>query len=524
MSFLKKNYFLIIILILLAYSISTFNLIEVGIMEARNFQTAKEMVEDNNWLLPTLNGEPRYQKPPLPTWLTAFSVLLFNSKSIIFYRIPAILFLFVIGITSYFFSLKIKFNKQESIINGLISLSSIYIIAIIFEAPWDIFAHSFMFLAIYYLFSSLENKFTLKKNILIGLLIGLSIMSKGPISIYVLLIPFLLSYLLVYKKINVSISDLIQILFVSIISGGLWYIYVYIQDYQTLLDTTSQETKNWFNYNLKPFYYYWDFFINSGIWLIPAITSLILPFINSKISINKNHLLTCYWVIISVILLSLIPEKKTRYIVPVLIPLALNTGFYINYIIKYSKQKSISSIWPIYLNFILISIAGIIIPVIYIYNYGFSFFSTITIIIALSFIYNFYKREFDKVIYLKIILFFTMINFILPQMYSNTNTNYTSTDKLHHDIKELKLYSDYNITPDLIWNLNTKVRKLELSKINDSIFVLISNENFDATNVNIIENKLIIKKKIELDFNTTTEDSNRYKYRLATNLYILSKK
>lgn len=524
MSFLKKYYFLIIILILLIYSISTFNLIEVGIMEARNFQTAKEMVEDNNWLLPTLNGEPRYQKPPLPTWLTALSVLLFNSKSIIFYRIPAILLLFIIGITSYFFSLKIKFNKNESLINGLITVSSIYIIAIIFEAPWDIFAHGFMFLAIYFLFSSLENKFNLKQNILIGLLIGLSIMSKGPISIYVLLIPFLLSYLLVYKKINVSISDLIQILFVSIISGSLWYVYVYIQDYQTLLDTTSQETKNWFNYNLKPFYYYWDFFINSGIWLIPAIASLIFPFINSKISINKNYLLTSYWVIFSVILLSLIPEKKTRYIMPVLIPLALNTGFYINYIIKYSKQKSISSLWPIYLNFILISIAGIIIPAIYIYNYGFSFFSTITIIIALSFIYNFYKREFDKVVYLKIILFFTMINFILPQMYSNTNTNYTSTDKLHHDIKELKLYSDYNITPDLIWNLNKKVRKLELSKINDSIFVLISNKNFDAKNINIIENKLLIKKKIKLNFNTTTEENNRYRDRLATNLYILSKK
>ena len=190
MSFLKKYYFLIIILILLIYSISTFNLIEVGIMEARNFQTAQEMVEDNNWLLPTLNGEPRYQKPPLPTWLTALSVLLFNSKSIIFYRIPAILLLFIIGITSYFFSLKIKFNKNESLINGLITVSSIYIIAVIFEAPWDIFAHGFMFLAIYFLFSSLENKFNLKQNILIGLLIGLSIMSKGPISIYVLLIPF----------------------------------------------------------------------------------------------------------------------------------------------------------------------------------------------------------------------------------------------------------------------------------------------------------------------------------------------
>jgi hypothetical protein len=117
-----------------------------------------------------------------------------------------------------------------------------------------------------------------------------------------------------------------------------------------------------------------------------------------------------------------------------------------------------------------------------------------------------------------------MINFALPQMYSNTNTNYTSTDLFHQDIKELKLYSDYKITADLIWNLNKKVRKLELSKINDSIFVLISNKNFDAKNVNIIENKLLIKKKIKLNFNTTTEENNRYRDRLATNLYILLKK
>ena len=209
---------------------------------------------------------------------------------------------------------------------------------------------------------------------------------------------------------------------------------------------------------------------------------------------------------------------------PVLIPLALNTGFYINYIIKYSKQKSITSIWPIYLNFVLISIASLIIPIIYTYNYGFSFFSIITIIVALIFIYNFYKRDFDNVIYLKIILFFSMINFALPQMYSNTNTNYTSTDLFHQDIKELKLYSDYKITADLIWNLNKKVRKLELSKIDDSIFVLISNKNFDAKNVNIIENKLLIKKKIKLNFNTTTEENNRYRDLLSTNLYILLKK
>ena len=521
MNFLKKYYLLVIVLFLLIYSFSTFNLIEVGIMEARNFQTANEIIENDNWLLPTLNDEPRYQKPPLPTWLTALSVLLFNSKAVIFYRIPAILFLFIIGVTSYFFSLRINFNKSESIINGLITVSSIYVIAIIFEAPWDIFAHGFMFIAIYYLFNSFKNSFTKNHNILIGILIGLSIMSKGPISIYALLIPFLLSYLLVYKKF--SLNNLIIIFFISIVSGGMWYLYVYTQDYNTLVDIGAQETENWSNYNVKPFYYYWDFFINSGIWTIPAITSIILPFINRKISVNKYHLLTCYWVLFSVILLSLIPEKKTRYLMPVLIPLALNTGFYINYIIKYSKQKISPLLLPIYLNFLVIAIFGLIIPITHILNYGISSLPIIGVLITLLFIYNFYKRNFDKAIYLKIILFFTVINFTLPQTYSNTNNDYTSLNSLENEIQNLKLYSDYKITADLIWNLKRKVKKTELSKINDSIFVLISNKNYDSINYEFRENRLNIDKKIKVDFNPTTEDSNRYRDRLATNIYILSK-
>ena len=57
---------------------------EVTIMEARNFITAREMIQDNNWLLTTMNGEPRYQKPPLPTWLTAISGLIFGVNSLLF--------------------------------------------------------------------------------------------------------------------------------------------------------------------------------------------------------------------------------------------------------------------------------------------------------------------------------------------------------------------------------------------------------------------------------------------------------
>lgn len=41
------------------------------IMESRNLVTAREMVHDGHWLVPTMNGELRLEKPPLPTWITA---------------------------------------------------------------------------------------------------------------------------------------------------------------------------------------------------------------------------------------------------------------------------------------------------------------------------------------------------------------------------------------------------------------------------------------------------------------------
>ena len=46
------------------------------IMESRNLIAAREMVEEGNWLIPTMNGELRLAKPPLPTWISAGQLLL----------------------------------------------------------------------------------------------------------------------------------------------------------------------------------------------------------------------------------------------------------------------------------------------------------------------------------------------------------------------------------------------------------------------------------------------------------------
>ena len=339
----------------------------VTIMEARNFITAREMVTDNNWLLTTMNAEARYQKPPFPTWMTALSGLLFGINKVYALRLPAALMVLFSGICIYFLSLKLKLSKKHGLQNGLILMTSFYIFAIINEAPWDIFTHGFMLAGLYFLFGVLEKRSSLWKNVLLSsIFIGLSILSKGPISLYTMFLPFLMSYGFIYKfnDLKKKALPLISLILLFIIIGGWWFLYVRLADSAAFLEIASKETNNWSSYNVKPFYYYWSFFTQSGIWTIPAFIGLLYPYLIKRVENKKVYKFSFWWTISAVILLSIIPEKKPRYLVPVLIPLALNTGFYIQYLIKnfknlHSKKETI----PVYINFGLIAFIGLSLPI-----------------------------------------------------------------------------------------------------------------------------------------------------------------
>lgn len=63
-----KKYIYITLLCIMAFFVNNEVLLP-DIMEARNIVTAREMVSDDSWLVPTMNGELRLEKPPLPTWV-----------------------------------------------------------------------------------------------------------------------------------------------------------------------------------------------------------------------------------------------------------------------------------------------------------------------------------------------------------------------------------------------------------------------------------------------------------------------
>ncbi len=315
----------IVFFIVLIWQLDALN---VTIMEARNFATAREMVEQGNYLLPTLNGEYRLQKPPLPTWITAAFAHVFGVKNLFWLRLPAVL----IGLLGLFYTMKIHLflsrSKDEIILTGGILVTSFYFFQMARSGTWDIYAQSFLVMGIYYYsryFLTAQEKW--KNALLFGLCLAASIMSKGPVGLYGLFLPFLIAFHVIYRSNihSVQFRPLIWSVALSILLSLMWPAYVYFSEAgQAAQAILAKESKNWSTYNIRPFYYYWSFPSQSGIWTLLGAASLAI-YIRWRRILRNSSMIRFYfwWTILIIVLLSVIPEKKSRYLLPVLFPMAL---------------------------------------------------------------------------------------------------------------------------------------------------------------------------------------------------------
>lgn len=520
------------------------DVINVTIMEARNFITAREMVLDGNWLLTTMNGEARYEKPPLPTWLTAISGMIFGLNSVFGLRLPAILAIMLLAVSVFKISMLLVKDRTQSLQHAFIAITSFYIIGITIEAPWDIFAHGFMCFAIYHLFHLFEkDRKYLKHTILAGCFIGFSILSKGPVSMYALLLPFLFAYGFTYKfkHLRAKAFSYISIIILALIVGGWWYLYVRFQDPNTFNAITEKETSNWSSYNIRPFYYYWSFFTQSGLWTIPAFISLLYPYLKSRVNHLKGYQFSLLWTLLAVVLLSIIPEKKSRYLMPVLIPLAINIGFYIDYLIRrFKTMKDKRETFPVYFNFGLIACIGLAFPALaYVFlldNISSHWFSYILASIVLftigSFIILYLKRKNMNMVFKLTVLFFgSMLLTALPLSEGFTSETYNPISNLKEevDIEGLTMYGNNYISPEMLWYYGEKIPFISIYDNLDSFpkekkFGLLTNESIDETTLNKLKDAYIIENITTYNLNRVSEDSGQYNDRLINVYYIFERK
>jgi len=539
----KNNYTFLIIVTCIAIFFVNLDAIVVNIMEARNFITAREMILDGNWILTTLNGEPRYQKPPLPTWLTAFSAMMFGFKNIIALRIPAALITTLLLV--YFNKLGVVFTKNNkyAFISSLILATSFFIIFSGRSGQWDIFTHGFMMVCIYqlYLFFTQEKKKT-QRVVLGAIFFGFSFMSKGPVSLYALFLPFLISFGFTFrfKNLNKRITPLLLFILISFIISSWWYWYTYYFDPITVAEITKKETSNWSSYEVKPFYYYWSFFTQSGLWTIPAFIGLLYPYLKNRVSNKKAYLFSFLWTIVSVILLSIIPEKKSRYLLPVLIPLAFNTGFYIEYLIlRFKEIKDKRETIPVYFNFGLIATIGLVFPIggyLFLKKYlpeniiWFALLSISLFTIGILIFKYLKSKNIEKVFYLTIGFIISIMIFGMPMAKTfSYNPNYYSLSNLDtwQNKTNLTVYEYYKFCPEMIWDYGKPIKVLTKG---DDVYIPKENNFGVLVSLNQKDNftntfKEYTLEKIErYDMNQKEPGNRSHRPRLWRDLYLVSKK
>lgn len=340
----NSNYnsvYLVCILIVCLFAFFVNNqVIPADIMESRNLATAQEMNSEGNYLTPTMNGELRLEKPPLPTWIAAV-IEIITPGNLIAQRYAAGIIATLMVLFLYMFTFRLTKNRKIGLTASLILATCFNIVLMGRTATWDIFCHSFMLGGIYFLFIALTKQGAQWKNFLLsGFLMGLSFLSKGPVSFYALLLPFLISYLIVYKpSLKDKRSALTGMIVLSLIVSFWWMAYNLIFHPEMALSVAQKETSSWLDRNVRPWYYYWQFPAEAGIWALFFVTAIVYYFIYKKDAFRKENRLAIIWFFASLLLLSIIPEKKTRYLLPILVPGAILIAFYFYHAAKSMVSK-----------------------------------------------------------------------------------------------------------------------------------------------------------------------------------------
>lgn len=302
--------------------------IYTDIMESRNLITAREMVYDGHWMVPTMNGELRLEKPPLPTWIAAVTEMAFpdnmGAQRAISGMVATLLVLFF-----YLFGKRLTGNSLYALVSSLVLCTSYNLILMGRTASWDIYCHAFMLGGIYFLYKGLQEEGRQWGNFFgAGVFMGLSFLSKGPVSFYALLLPFLVAYALFLRRpLKRKGLPILLTVFVCLLVGGWWYLFIYLFHAEEARYVLDKESTAWVERNVRPWYYYGTFFLETGIWALMVLTTLAVPYWKRKLRMNRTYLFTLCWMLLLVVFLSFLPEKKNRYLLPVLIPAAYTVGF-----------------------------------------------------------------------------------------------------------------------------------------------------------------------------------------------------
>ncbi|MDR1258921.1 MAG: glycosyltransferase family 39 protein [Tannerellaceae bacterium] len=166
--------------------------------EPREAAVAISMLESNDWVLPEVYADEFAYKPPMAHWLMAVFSLPQGYVSEFTSRLPsALAYILLLGTTLFFFGQRVRF--QEAFIAVLLLLTCIEIHRAGMTARVDMLLTAFIVTGLYALYKWEDCRELKGLPVVIPLLLGCAVLTKGPVGVILPLFVFGV-YLLALKK------------------------------------------------------------------------------------------------------------------------------------------------------------------------------------------------------------------------------------------------------------------------------------------------------------------------------------
>ncbi len=295
--------------------------------EAFYVETPREMVESGNWILPTFNGQPRLNKPPLSYWIIAplyraFGVnLLWERLVMAVLAAASILLVFYLGRLC-------STRPQVALLAAGIFATTFRMIVVSRRLLIDLLLVFLLLAALLALARWLVDR---SPGAFIGAcaLLGLGFLTKGPVAL------FPLTALLLFLALSGRLDELFRApwfrggIVLAVISLS-WFVALGLtHGWQSVLDFFLQENLGrYLNVDFGPqrgyFYYVGVFLADFFPWSVLLLGALLAHRVSRK-QLYREHLngFLLIWCVVYFVIFSFSLNKQEYYILPIYGPAAV---------------------------------------------------------------------------------------------------------------------------------------------------------------------------------------------------------
>ena len=333
---------LLIVLCLAAFFVNN-SMLPTDSAEAKTIVTAREIVANDNWMSPTMNGVSRPEKPPLAVWVAALVEKVYPGNISVQRSVVALMAtmwaLFFFGVARY-----MERRRGFAELATVVFLTSYNVIYHGRMVNQDIYGYSLMMGAVYFLFRMLyDERYYAHSHkwrwaLLAGILMGLSFLGNGSIPFYSMLLPLIIVILLLKRPAMEGKWLPLVVMCLIVVATCGWriaYLMSAFPDYQL-----ASELNVFANDNTRPWYYYWRFSAEMGVWSLLLVAAFFVPYWYKRLSTKRLYRMALAWLVIALILLSAIPNKEMTDLLPLVPPCALTVACLLFYFTeRWPKDK-----------------------------------------------------------------------------------------------------------------------------------------------------------------------------------------